>query len=66
MIEYIIWGGPKGETEETLLYTKATTSDEAKRVMKILKDDYGASKLRIHVLDLSKEITADDFVGSIN
>jgi len=63
MIEFIVWGVPKGETEETVLYTKAETEEEAKKVMKILKDDYGASKLRIHVLDLSE---VPDFTSTIN
>jgi hypothetical protein len=54
--EYIIWGIPPGERDEAILFTNAENMPEAKRVMDILKDKHGCTKLRVQVLDLSKEL----------
>ena len=63
--EYIIWGVPKGERDEQILYTKAKSSGEAKKIMKILKDKHGVSKIRLQTLDLSKELTWKEFTGAL-
>ena len=63
--EYIIWGVPKGERNEQILFTKAKSSGEAKKIMKILKDKHGVSKIRLQTLDLSKELTGKDFTGAL-
>ena len=52
--EYPIWGIPPGKTEEDLLYTRATTMDEAKRVCRILETEHGVTRTRIQVLDLTQ------------
>ena len=65
--EYIIWGIPPGERDEDVLYTKADSPAEAKRVMDILKNEHGCTKLRVQVLDLSKELDLKKtFGGTVN
>jgi hypothetical protein len=59
--EYIVWGVPKGERDEKIMYTKAKNNNEAKKVVDILKKKYDVTKLRIQVLDLSQELTVNDF-----
>lgn len=56
--EYPIWGIPPGKTEEDLLYTRARTMEEAKRVCRILETEHGVTRPRIQVLDLT---TPPDF-----
>jgi hypothetical protein len=53
--EFIIWGVPPGERDEVVAYTKAKNMPEAKKVMDILKQKYGLTKLRVQILDLSKQ-----------
>jgi hypothetical protein len=53
--EFIIWGVPPGERDEVVAYTKAKSMPEAKKVMDILKQKYGLTKLRVQVIDLSQE-----------
>ncbi len=60
--EYAIWGIPKGESDEKLLYTKATTFEEAKTYASVLEGKYGATKTRIQVLDMQEK---PDFTNSI-
>ena len=62
--EYIIWGVPPGQRNEDVLYTKADSPAEAKRVMDILKNEHGCTKLRVQVLDLSKELDLKKAFGS--
>jgi len=65
--EYIIWGIPPDERNEDVLYTKADSPAEAKRVMDILKNEHGCTKLRVQVLDLSKELDLKKtFGGTVN
>tara|TARA_Y100000310_G_C20084149_1_gene535243 strand:- start:43 stop:282 length:240 start_codon:yes stop_codon:yes gene_type:complete len=59
--EYIVWGVPEGEKDEKIMYTKAKNNNEAKKVVDILEKKHGVTKLRIQVLDLSQELTANDF-----
>jgi hypothetical protein len=52
--EFIIWGVPAGERDEVVAYTKAKSMPEAKKVMDILKQKHGLTKLRVQVIDLSQ------------
>jgi len=52
--EFIIWGVPPGERDEVVAYTKAKSMPEAKKVMDILKQKHGLTKLRVQVIDLSQ------------
>jgi len=54
MKEFVIWGIPPNKAEEELLYTKATTEEEAKVVMRNLVGVYGVTKARIQILDMSE------------
>ena len=50
--EYIIWGVPKGESREQVLYTKARSMGEAKKLIGLFKSEqFGATKLRVQVFD---------------
>jgi hypothetical protein len=57
-IEYVIWGIPPGEHHENVLYTKAESMAEAKKVITVLETKHGCTKCRVQVLDLTK---APDF-----
>lgn len=52
-IEYVIWGVPPNEEHENVLHTKSASMEEAKKIAKILEKEYGCTKTRIQVLDLS-------------
>lgn len=65
--EYIIWGIPPGKRDEAILFTNAESMPEAKRVMDVLKQKHGCTKLRVQVLDLSKELDLKKtFGGTLN
>jgi len=53
--EYPIWGIPPGKNSEELLYTKATSHSQAKKIAKVLTDKHGCKKVRIQVLDLAQD-----------
>jgi hypothetical protein len=57
-IEYVIWGVPPGEQHENVLYTRAESMPEARKVIHTLETKHGCTKCRIQVLDLTK---APDF-----
>ena len=59
--EYIVWGVPKGEKDEMIMYTKAKNFNQAKKVVDVLEKKHGVTKLRIQVLDLSQELSVNDF-----
>ena len=61
--EYVIWGIPKGKVHEDVLYTRAKTLIEAKKVMKIIEKEYGAKKCHIEILDFK---TMPDFTKTLN
>jgi len=68
MNEYIIWGIPNGETEETILLTKfmdklITDKETANSLGKILIKKYGVTKLRIHEFSLNEK---PDFTKTLN
>ncbi len=50
--EYIIWGVKPNETEEEILYTKATTMDQAKKVIELLELVHKCTGTRIQTLNL--------------
>ena len=52
--EFPIWGIPPGKTSEELLYTKATSHAQAKKIAKVLTEKHGCKKVRIQVLDLAQ------------
>ena len=54
MKEFAIWGIPPNKTEEDLLFTKATSMKDAEEYVKILTEQYGVTKARIQVLDMSE------------
>ncbi len=60
--ELVIWGIPKGEKDEQVLFTKAKTDKEAKNVIKILTDKHGVTKARVQVIDFS---TGIDFSAGV-
>jgi len=57
--EFVIWGVPPMATEETVLYTKATTMREAEKVVRTLVVEHGVTKPRIQVIDFTRDITED-------
>jgi len=56
--EFVIWGIPPGKSSEQILYTKAKSNGEAKKVLKVLIDKHGIKKGRIQVLDLEQDPSA--------
>ena len=53
--EFVIWGIPPGKNSEEILYTKAKSHSEAKKVVKVLMDKHGVKKARIQILDLEQD-----------
>lgn len=53
--EYIIWGIPPNKREEEILFTKAKSMGEARKVIDILKTKYEVKGLRIQTLDISQD-----------
>ncbi len=53
--EYIVWGIPPGKRDEEILFTKAKSSGEAKKVIDILTQKHGCKKCRVQVLNLSQD-----------
>ena len=53
--EFVIWGIPPGKSSEEILYTKAKSQGEAKKVVKVLTDKHGVKKARIQILDLEQD-----------
>lgn len=66
--EYVIWGIPKDQTEETLLLAQLenkpiTDKAVAERMLKVLSKKYGCTDLRIQTIDFT---TKPDFTKAIN
>ena len=53
--EFVIWGIPPGKRQEDILYTKAKSHSEAKKIIKILTAKHGVTKARIQVLDMAQD-----------
>lgn len=68
MREYPIWGVPPGGDDETILYTRATTLAEARRVAAILQEKHGCTAVRIQSLDMSApgESVAEAFRAAVS
>jgi hypothetical protein len=64
--EYIIWGIPKGEIEEQILFTKSVSEKHAKKVCDALEKQYHCTKLRIQTLSFKQNDVTDMFIKSIN
>ena len=58
--EYVVWGIPPNKRDEEILFTKAKSMPEAKKVCDILEKKHGVKKCRVQVLDLS---TTPDFTN---
>jgi len=59
--EYVIWGVPKGQKHETLLLEKPqgktiTDRKTANKFVKVLESKFGATKIRVQEIDMSKEL----------
>ena len=55
-MEYVIWGLTANQVadldlNEKPLYTKATSMDEARKIMRILEEKHDCHALRIQVID---------------
>jgi hypothetical protein len=66
-MEYVIWGLTANQVadldlNEQPLYTKATSMDEARKTMQILKEKHDCHAMRIQVIDGS----IPDFTKAIN
>lgn len=61
--EFVIWGIAPNTTEEDILFTKAETMEEAKRVLNILTNQHNCKECRIQVIDFTKVI---NFTKTIN
>ena len=61
--EFVIWGIAPNTTEENILFTKAETMEEAKRVLNILTTQYNCKECRIQVIDFTNGI---NFTKTIN
>ncbi|MBT4209063.1 hypothetical protein HOE22_12105 [Candidatus Woesearchaeota archaeon] len=53
--EFIIWGIAPGKSREEILFTKAKSQSEAKKIIKILTKKHGVKRARIQVLDMAQD-----------
>lgn len=70
MVEYVIWGIPKGEEHEDILIEKfngqpLTNKGEALKLVKILEKKLECKKVRIQEINLTNGFI-NDFKGTIN
>jgi hypothetical protein len=63
--EFVIWGIDPKNDYESILYTKATSLDQAKTVVYMLESRYDCKKCRIQVIDFNTDFK-NDFINSIN
>ena len=56
MSEFVVWGIPPNEEHETVLYTLATTLEEAKKVSALLVAKHGVTKAHIQVIDFNNDL----------
>lgn len=52
MREYVVWGVPPGGDAETVLYTRAETLAEARRVAAVLESRHECTRTRIQIVDM--------------
>jgi hypothetical protein len=62
MREYVVWGVPPGGDAETVLYTRAATLADARRVADALEARHGCTRTRIQTLDMSA--TGESIAGA--
>lgn len=63
MNEYVVWGvPPDGDGDERPLYTRAETMEQARRVMRVLEEQHGCTRLRVQVLNPAEP---PDFVRAV-
>lgn len=67
MREYVVWGVPPGGDAETVLYTRAATLADARRVAAVLEAEHGCTRTRIQTLDMGApaESVADMFRAAV-
>ena len=53
--EFVIWGIAPGKRHEDILYTKAKSHIEAKKIVQILTKKHGVKNARIQVLDMTQD-----------
>ena len=61
--EFVLWGIEPSKKDETILYTKAGTMEQARTAKYMLETRYQCRAVRIQVIDFC---TAPNFVQSIN
>jgi hypothetical protein len=54
--EYIIWGKQSGNDKEEILYSKATSQEQAELWIKRLVSLYGVKDTRIQIIDFKTPI----------
>ncbi len=62
--EYVIWGMPKGEQDETILYTKATSMDSATKIKTVLEKKHACTSVRIQVVCMDMDDLTERFTGA--
>lgn len=61
--EFVIWGIAPNMTDEDILFTNASTLEEAQRIISILTNKYNCKNCRIQIIDFT---TGIDFTKTIN
>jgi hypothetical protein len=54
--EFVVWGIPPNETEETLLYTLAKTLQEAKGIVELLTEKHGVTEAHIQIINFDNDL----------
>lgn len=54
-MEFVVWGIPPNGDSEKVLYTKATSMEQANRVAVVLKQKYDVTNTRVQVIDFTKD-----------
>lgn len=62
-MEFVVWGIPPNGDSEEVLYTKATSMEQAKRVADVLKEKHGVTDTRVQVIDFTED---PDFRGTFS
>jgi len=54
--EYIVWGIPKGDKDETILSTKCDNLKEANYMCNYFEDVFKVTKTRVQIIDFTKPL----------
>jgi hypothetical protein len=57
--EFIVWGIPKGDKNETILSTKCDNLKEAKYMCNYFENVFKATKTRVQIIDFTKPLEND-------